>query len=676
MDGYTLTYDDDGAVRIGWGEPDWLGPIRSHTGDGVTASIEHADDRLVVLKLAADRDLQGIASGNFAQPTNYWSFATAERAADGVPADATGFGFQYCEFAMPTITDASLQGWFLFPARPSLVLPMMLIAPDGRTMLIAPLNSFHEQVMAVEDGLRCGWHGDLNEAPAGFTTELAIWGADSPRAALDEWGADIRAQNGSVVRPGRYADDVNRRPSYWTDNGAAYWYKTEPGYDVPSTIVATIDDLRARNVPFSTVQLDSWWYPHETLRPFDTAEWMVPPSGLMQWDARDDVLPDGVAALRARLGNPTLTTHCRHLAAASPYVSEFDCWVDGERAHPKSSDLYERWMDQAVGWGVETFEHDWLIECFLGVRGLRQAPGRAREWQEGVDAAADERGMTLQWCMPTAADLCQTVTLSRVTSVRTSGDHGYLVSAGYLWAWFLYVNALADALGLRPYKDVFHADPSDPDAHCDVESLLAALSTGPVGIGDRLGKTDPSIVRRTCRADGMLVKPHSPVAAIDKCFTRWATRRRTLTTGTAVTEHADGDWIYVATLNCTDTAAEGRVDLADLGFVAPTDRVAVWNWRTQTLEILDPDGGWDLSLDALGWDYRVVAPIVDGVAVIGDPSLYATAGDMRIGAVEGGRVTVLGAGETVDLVTWSETDGVRRRSVDVPRRGWINVSAV
>ncbi|MBA2607633.1 MAG: hypothetical protein H0U92_01680 [Actinobacteria bacterium] len=672
MDGFTLTHDDDGATRIGWGEPDWLGPIRSNVADEVTASIEQIGDRVAVLRLEATRDMTGIANGDFADPTNYWSFATDERFANGVPEGATGFGFQYCEFAMPTITDASLQGWFLFPLRPSLVLPMMLIAPDRRTMLIAPLNSFHEQVMHVEDGLRCGWHGDLDRVPEGFITELAIWGASTPRQALYEWG-DALLERNQTVRPGRYADDVNCKPSYWTDNGAAYWYKTEPGYDVTGTLVATVDDLRDRGVPFSTVQLDSWFYPHETLRPFDTAEWVVPPSGLMKWDARADILPDGVAALRARLGNPTLTTHCRHLAASSPYVAEFDCWVDGERAHPKRADLYELWLNRASEWGVETFEHDWLIECFLGVRGLREEPGRARAWQEGVDFAAKDRGMTLQWCMPSPADICQTVSLSRVTSIRTSGDHGYLVSAGYLWAWFLYVNAFADALGLRPYKDVFHADPTDDNAHSDVESLLSALSTGPVGIGDRLGRTDPAIVRRTCRADGMLVKPDTPIAAVDRSFLRWATRHNTLMVATSVTAHKAGKWVYAVTLNCTDARAVGRVELADLGV---TDRVAVWDWRAQTLEVLDADGGWDLSLDSLDWDYRVIAPIVDGVAVIGDPALYATAGDMRIASVENGRVVLLGAGESVELVTWSEADGVKRVAVDVPAEGAVDVSVI
>src|SRR4029079_11695287 len=191
-----------------------------------------------------------------------------------------------------------------------------------------------------------------------------------------------------------------------------------------STVVAAVDDLEARGLPVGAVQLDSWWYPHEVLRPFDTDEWVVPPSGMVRWEARDDVLPDGVNALRERLGRRPLVTHCRHLSSQSPYLDDFAMWVDADRAHPQTSELYERLLDQAVGWGVEVFEHDWLIECFLGVRGLR-GPGRAAAWQEGMDKALGARDLHAQCCMAPPADFAQTSRLHHVTSIRTSGDHGY-----------------------------------------------------------------------------------------------------------------------------------------------------------------------------------------------------------------------------------------------------------
>ena len=52
-----------------------------------------------------------------------------------------------------------------------------------------------------------------------------------------------------TVRPGRWPDAVGSRPSYWTDNGSAYWYKTEPGHDVAGSIVAAVDDLRGEGHP-------------------------------------------------------------------------------------------------------------------------------------------------------------------------------------------------------------------------------------------------------------------------------------------------------------------------------------------------------------------------------------------------------------------------------------------
>jgi hypothetical protein len=146
--------------------------------------------------------------------------------------------------------------------------------------------------------------------------------------------------------------------------------------------------------------------------------------------------------------------------------------------------------------------------------------------------------------------------------------------------------------------------------------------------------------------------------AINRSFRKWATSRGTLLTGTALDHHGGHTWTYVVTMNATEKAATSRVELADLGV---NERVVAWNWRTQTAELLEAGDGWDVSLDALDWDYRVLCPVVDGVAVIGDPSVYATVGDSRI-ETDGATVTrVFGPGEQVEVVTWTP-DGLRRES--------------
>jgi hypothetical protein len=659
-----LLVEENGDVRVAFGASrDWLGPGRVITRDAhdVVAS-SRVDDGIGVLRLEAARDLVGVASGTFSAPAYAWQFDPSGRHADGVPAGTRAFGFQYTEFGWPAQSDASLAKWRLLPFRPPVLLPVALIAPDNACVLLGPLDSFHEQIISVDDGLlTCGWHGDLARVPARFATELAVIAGDGMRECLTRYG-DLLLTRAETRRPAPDRDELGRRVSYWTDNGSAYWYRTEPGHDTPETLRATIDDLRARDIPFGAVQLDSWWYPHEVVRPFDTEEWVVPPTGLVRWEPRDDVLPDGVGALRAALGDPPLVTHCRHLSSSSPYVDEFECWVDADRAHPVDGELYERWLEQARAWGVETFEHDWLVESFLGVRGLREAPGRARRWQESLDRAATARGMTLQWCMPTPADLLQTTTLESVTSVRTSGDHGYLIGPGELWTWFLLTNALARALGLRPYKDVFFSDPSDPAHHSEVEALLSALSSGPVGIGDALGGADRDIVLRTCRADGVIVRPDVALAATDPCFAQHPVGRSVPLVADTHTDHGAGRWHYVTTMNVSRD--EQPVQTA----VATPAGYVQWDWRAGVA--CRDDRVIDLAF--LDWHLAVLAPVLpSGLAVFGDVTRYASAGRSRIASVEdrGGsvRITVLGAGERVTVTGWGDASTARTWA---PARGW------
>ncbi|MEO8604136.1 MAG: hypothetical protein ABI629_16290 [bacterium] len=675
-DGLTLDIDDAGALRIGWGAPDWFGPgmLSLHASAprfaGATASSgaddlgdfsaleltwselpfalrtsvrAYADTPLLVLRLQAPDGLSWEGSGRFADPGVAWPhFRPRLRRADGAPPEARTYGHQWAEFALPVFGDADGAGMLFAPHRPPVVQPLLLIAPDGRTLLIGPLDSFHEQLITVptdaaslDDGLRCGWHGDLVAAPPGFATELAIWAAPGPRAALEAWIGCLRRRAGTR-RPSRYADAGLARLSYWTDNGAAYYYRTAPGEDYLGTLVAAVDDCEARGLPIGLVQIDSWFYPHQHLRPVsEEGAPIVPPSGMLRWEPRQDLFPDGFATLSRRLGNRPLAFHSRHFAAASPYFERHAAWTDGEYAHPRQAGLVEHLMASAASWGAQTYEQDWLVESFTGVRGLREAPGRARAWQEQLDAAAAAQGMTLQWCMAAPADFLQTVTLERVTSIRTSGDYRYLFDNGLNWVWLLHVNALARALGLNAFKDVFLSDRA-AEPYAEIEALLAVLCAGPVGIGDAIGRADAELVRRTCREDGVLVKPDVPLAALERCFLQHRHLVPRLLFGETHSTHGELRWLYVVTLHAssTRTPLRERLALADLGPLQPRRPVVMYDWRRGTCETLAPDGGWEVELPFQDWDYRVLCPLLPGErALFGDVARYATMGDRRVANV-------------------------------------------
>lgn len=718
--GLEIRRDRDGSFRLAWKETDWLGPIRPDFAPGgsgepapgatgfdgtddlgvyrglvlasaglalpVEASVRaYADRPLLVFRLEAKAALRALATGDFARVSAAWpAFDPAARAAGGLPEGTRTYGHQFTEFALPVSGDDRCRGFTFVPHRPRVIEPLLFIAPDLRTILLSPLDAFHEQAITVpserdeaESVVRCGWHGDLEQVDAGFATELAVLAAPGPRAAIEALGSLLLRRHGTK-RPSRYADDGVGKLSYWTDNGSVYYYRTEPGEDYATTLERTVATLREQHVPIASVQLDSWFYPHASLRPVsDEGAPVVPPTGMLRWEPREDLFPDGFARLRERLGGLPLILHSRHFSSKSPYFEVHEAWRDGVVAHPKSPDtgphaslrarsddgdnLIDLLLEQAAGWGAITYEQDWMVESFLGVRGLRAAPGRARAWQEALDRAAAERGLTLQWCMATPADFLQTVTLSRVTSIRTSGDYRYLFDNGLNWVWFLHGNALARALGLQPYKDVFltHGETGlgPGERHAEAESLLAALSAGPVGIGDRRGRTDRALVMRTCREDGVLVKPDAPLAAIDRCFRTNAFLEPELLIGETYSRHPAGSWVYVAVFNAsrTKTPLRASLPLADLGASAPPAPVVAYDWRTRRASRIDPDGTLELALEWQDFSYLVLCPVLrEGLTLFGDVSKWASAGDRRLARItetgSGIRFDVLGApGEEVVL---------------------------
>ncbi len=171
------------------------------------------------------------------------------------------------------------------------------------------------------------------------------------------------------------------------------------------------------------------------------------------------------------------------------------------------------------------------------------------------------------------------------------------------------------------------------EPYAEAEALLAALSAGPVGIGDQLGCSNRDLIMRTCREDGLLVKPDVPLAAIDRCFCANAFFERAPLIGETYSAHPAGRWVYVTTFNASriKEPLRCRVELADLGAMQPVGPVLAYDWRRRTWSRLERNGGWDLELPFQDWDCHVLCPLLPGdIAVFGDVTKYATVGDRRI----------------------------------------------
>jgi hypothetical protein len=136
-------------------------------------------------------------------------------------------------------------------------------------------------------------------------------------------------------------------------------------------------------------------------------------------------------------------------------------------------------------------------------------------------AAALELSTPVQICTATVYDVLQSLKYPAVTNVRASPDYrdypNHLVGPGYLAAWIL---------GLKPSKDVTWSTADQPTVdfyskctkggnHSNVELdlLLAAFSTGPVGLGDAVGYTNITRAQALIMCDGTVL-----------CFWWWSAR--------------------------------------------------------------------------------------------------------------------------------------------------------
>lgn len=617
-------------------------------------------------------------------------------------------GFQAAEFALPVRADGAALAfdWFAREGfvRAKSVWPLLVFGEvwdgeegkDGEgVVLIAPVDRFHEQVVVVREGhgdrglgeLRWGWSGDLEEVDEGFETTLVVLQGSGARELMERWGQMVLLRGGgggadSERRMGCYASEATSRLSYWTDNGAAYWYRKEKGKDMGETIQAAVEALDDAGIEVGCVEFDSWFYEHEVRREFSDVGYIsvVPPTGMLRWEPRPEIaLVGGVSGLRERARGRPLVLHSRHISSASSYVGEDglgEWWVDEAQAHPREGDLWERWMAQARAWGAVAYEQDWIVQVWQGVRGLRAAPGRIREWQQQLNRAARGAGagMALIWCMATPADMCVAAAdLSQVAAVRTCDDYRYAEDPSVLWRWHLTTSCMVRALGMWPFKDVFLSGTesssgnkvdTDGDPNAELEAALSALSAGPVGIGDRAGRANREIAMRTCRSDGVLVKPDVPLALLDQSFHTSSKERPLLWADTT-----SGAWRYVLVVHAGSKAApdyDSVDDQPSSGQLPLGNARLVYNWRLRTAMHVD---ALTVSLRTHEWALFVVCPppvCPSAMTVIGDVDSYATMGQRRARAEVGNEIVLFGApGESVCIAAWNPTLGICFRSIRI-----------
>ena len=216
-----------------------------------------------------------------------------------------------------------------------------------------------------------------------------------------------------------------------------------------------------------------------------------------------------------------------------------------------------------------------------------------------------------------------------LASTRYQGVEGARMAGDRLepskWTDFLYGSALAHAVGLWPWSDVFMSRELP-------ELILSTLSAGPVGVGDALGQIDATNLRRAMRADSVLLKPDEPAEPVDAVFLSDAQSSR----APMVAATHSGEEVEVFAYPRAQGEQEVRVPLRELGISGPAYE---WDWVGGKGRRIASGGSFPMGFRS-GWAYAVLMPIGrDHVALLGDTDKIVPLARERFPTVTNGAAT-------------------------------------
>jgi hypothetical protein len=476
---------------------------------------------------------------------------------------------------------------------------------SAQTFILSPASNFliADTSIGPDQSITSGVSDKIQSLPAGFTHQTILTAAKGLNAAFETWGHALTDLQGKV-RPANNADITLSHLGYWTDNGASYYYTFRRGYGCEGTLLAVRDEFRSKGVPLGYMQLDSWFYPKGA-----ASDWRDGKGGIYEYVASPKLFPRGLGAFQQELGIP-LMTHARWIDPSSPYRREYRM-----SNNVVIDPLY--WgstMDYLSDAGVTTYEQDWLSNYAQTDFNLSD-PGA---FMDDMAQAAAQRGMTLQYCLPGARHYLQSSKYNNVTTIRTSPDH----FSRERWDRFLYGSRLASALGVWPWSDVFLS--SEPD-----NLLLATLSAGPVGVGDRAGSVDATNLLRAVRSDGVIVKPDVPLIPTDQTVLQDAQDLRAAMVASTYTDFGTMKAAYVVAYpRGLDTTVSFQP--SSLGMSGP---VYVYDYLADTGQVMDAANQFSDLINGT-YAYYVVTPIgPSGIGLLGDAEQLVPLGKQRISRV-------------------------------------------
>ncbi|XP_065187907.1 uncharacterized protein LOC135818451 [Sycon ciliatum] len=419
----------------------------------------------------------------------------------------------------------------------------------------APVNSADVVILSYFDhfmsssqtnqrynGEKVDWIPGISQSvkslPAGFSHTFVVFhGTRGLTQTMHDYGQFMQSTHSPTGKLERHQDITLDFLGYQTDNGAMYCFCYEG-----SGCVKTLLDLKAYldsiEVPLGYLSHQGEWWKSSFSSP-----WCV-----TDWTPNAAYAGMSVADFRQKFGTPLqlyAPFFCNDTVYARDNGGNFSM-INSSSALPRcgnyhfrlvapnsSAEFYNEFFKLGKSMGMESFEIDFMNQNYICVPDLIESVAAVEMWMDGLHQAALQQQIPMQWCMTTPTHALASLYYPTVTNFRASVDYkggtSYHIGLSSILIW---------AVGAAPSKDTFWTTDNMPlatqtggcstsgcpvdhsNASLELHTILAVLSTGPVGFSDAVGMTNRSLLMRTCQENGRLLQPAKAVTSIDAIMSK------------------------------------------------------------------------------------------------------------------------------------------------------------
>ncbi|MFX0000145.1 MAG: hypothetical protein ACFE9Q_00760 [Candidatus Hodarchaeota archaeon] len=514
--------------------------------------------------------------------------------------------------------------------------PVLFYDDDLNCFILSPLDGFLNTIISKDKNNRimCGIQGNIKEIPKEFSQKFILLFGKGINQSMERLGGILLKYHNSK-RKSLYANIITSYLGFWTDCGGYYYYKKEKGLNYEDTMVAIKEYFDDKKIPIRYYNFDSWWYLKHTNKIFtDLFRPLVRLMGgglygnILRWEVDPKNFTTDLKTFNRERFQKPITAHSRRWDARSPYVKKFEFETYKHHAVPIKKEFWDWLMTHAKESGIEVYEQDWMKNQIVSMPILRTNFKAQREWLISMATAAKEQGIDIFYCMQTPGILLYSIKHSNVNISRCSGDYNHRWPLTYRFIHSTQTNILFNAIGINSHPDVFRSRTMENvklrpfgEKYPNLNCLYQILNAGIVAPGDKKENVNWPLLQKTCRDDGLLLKPDKSLTANDLMFKK----HKKYYICDTYTKTNNLTWRYILITNIWPRRVkETSFTLEELG-LEKKDYV-IYDFHSGIVNRIKFDDSIEVGrLRRYNYKYYVICAILlNGMALIGCPDKFIT----------------------------------------------------